>query len=250
MIRSLRTWARRAGMAIAATALAAGSFLAAASEFSVSPIRVDLRPGALSETISVTNHAATRLRVAVKLMEWTQDAQGADVYKETGDLVYFPRQMDIEADSKRLVRVGAKSVAGPSERAYRLFIEEQPEPSADPTRAQIAFYFRFSVPVFVPPAAAKLQPEVGEPVLDKGKLSLIVRNPGNQHVRIVRITVRDEAGHRQEVAGWYLLAGAQRTYAAEIPREVCRGAKTLSVAVEGEGIQAERKLDVDPARCG
>jgi hypothetical protein len=32
--------------------------------------------------------------------------------------------------------------------------------------------------------------------------------------------------------------------------DVCRKAKTLSVAIEGEGVRADRKLHVDPARCG
>jgi fimbrial chaperone protein len=225
---------------------------AAGAEFSVSPIRVELKPGAMSETITVTNHAAARLRAAVKLFEWTQDAAGNDVYKDSTDLIFFPRQIDMDPDSKRLVRVGLKTPAGVVERAYRLFIEEEPAPGADQGRAQVAFYFRFGVPIFVPPATARPQPQVGEPTLSKGKLSLVVRNTGNQNFRLVRLSITDGAAYRQDLAGWYSLANTERTYTADIPPDVCRRAGTLSIAVEGEaeGVRFDRKLHVDPASCG
>ena len=221
-----------------------------ASEFSVSPVRVELKPGALSDTLTVVNHASERLRVQVRLMAWTQDEQGADVYSESGDIIYFPRQMEMDGEARRLIRIGAKTPGGATERTYRLFIEEQPEPSAQASRsAEVAVYFRFGVPVFVPPAVAKPQAEVGQPTLDKGKLSVQLRNTGNQHVRVLKLVVSDGAGFQKEIAGWYTLAGAQRTYTLDLPPEVCRKAKTLEVSVEGESLRVNRKLDVDPARC-
>jgi len=222
---------------------------ARASEFSVSPIRVDLSAGALSETITVTNHADAPLRVGIKLMEWTQDAQGEDVYKDTGDLVYFPRQMDLAPNAQRLVRIGAKAPAGVTERSYRLFVEEQPQAASEPGRAQIADHLRFGIPVFLPPAVPRVQSEILQPTLERGKLSLRVKNEGNVHIRVLRLLVQDGAGFSQEITGWYSLAGTERTYSLEIPRDVCRKARALTIAVEGEDLRADRKIDVDPARC-
>lgn len=223
---------------------------ALASEFSVTPIRAELTPSALSETITVLNHSDARLRVSVKLLEWTQDANGQDVYKESTDLVYFPRQMEVEGGAKRLVRVGAKATGGSgTERAYRLFIEEEPAPAAVGSPAAVTFYFRFGVPVFVPPANPKPQAEVGEPTLAGGRISVSLRNTGNQHFRLNKLTVTDGAGFSREIAGWYTLAGSSRTYSTEIPPDACRRAKTLYVKAEGEVVNFERKLDVDPARC-
>lgn len=232
---------------LAALAIAAAP--ARAGDFSVTPIRVELRAGAMNETITVTNHAPEKLRVSVKLMEWSQDATGADVYKESSDLIYFPRQLEIEPEGKRLVRVGAKTPSGINERAYRLFLEEEPQAAANQTSAQVALYFRFGVPVFLPPVAPKPQPEVMEPTLQGGKLALVVRNTGNQHFRLVKLTVSDGAGYNQDLSGWYSLAGSQRTYTADIPPDVCRKAASLSVTLEGEGLRVDRKLDVDPASC-
>lgn len=233
---------------LAAAALCSTFVPARAGEFSVSPIRVELKAGSMSETITVTNHAKEKLRVGVRLMRWTQDADGKDVYTDSSDLVYFPRQMELEGEAKRLVRVGIKAPAGVTERAYRLFIEEQPE-AADSSRPQIAFYFRFGVPVFLPPAVPRSEPEVPEPTLGSGKLSIVVKNPGNQHFRLVKIAISDGAGYQQELVGWYSLAGTQRTYTADIPRDVCRKAGAFSIALEGEGFRLDRKVNVDPASC-
>lgn len=221
----------------------------AATEFSVSPIRVDLKPGTMSETIAVTNHSDRKLRVSLKLTEWTQDAAGKDVYQDSSDLIYFPRQMELEPNGKRLVRLGARRPAGVVERTYRLWVEEEPAPAAAGSQAQVAFYFRFGVPVFLVPAVGKPQPEFSEPQLDKGRLSLHVKNAGSQSFRLQKITVSDGAGFTREIAGWYSLAGTERTYATDIPRDVCVRAKSLAIAIEGEGIRSDRKLDVVPASC-
>lgn len=241
--------ARNWGMAALTACALFAQQPAAASEFSVTPIRVELKPGVLSETIAVTNHSPDRLRVSVRLVEWTQDASGADVYKESSDLVYFPRQMEMEPNGKRLVRVGVKTPAGTVERAYRLFIEEEPPANAGAARAQVAFYFRFGVPVFLPPAVPTPQPEVLEPVLSQGKLSVAVRNGGNRHFRLNKVVFDDGAGFSREVAGWYSLAGTQRSYVADVPPDVCRKARAFNVTLEGDGIRFDRQVHVDPSRC-
>lgn len=236
-------------LAVALTCLSGVYCSAGATDFSVSPIRAELKPGAMSETITISNESTARLRVTVKLMEWTQDASGKDLYSDSGDLVYFPRQMDVAPGAKRLVRVGAKTPASSAERAYRLFIEEVPDATPSGVPAAVTFYFRFGVPIFLPPPLPRAQPDVMEPVLEKGKLSLIVRNTGNQHFRLNKLTVTGGAGYTQEIAGWYSLPGTSRTYAADIPAEACRSAGALAIKLEGEGISIDRRLDVDPARC-
>jgi len=246
---NLPSLARFAGPCLVTAMLCGAMTPAMAGEFSVSPISVELKPGAMSETLTVTNFAKEKLRVNVHLMQWTQDAEGKDVYQDNNDLVYFPRQLEVEPEGKRLVRVGLKAPAGTVERTYRLFIEEQPDPAAESNRSQVAFLFRFGVPVFVPPVAPKPQPEVPDPTLKGGKLSVVVRNTGNQHFRVLKIVLGDGAGFQKDVAGWYSLAGTEHTYTADIPRDVCAKATALSVAVEGEGFRLDRKVNVDPASC-
>ena len=238
------------GLALA-VALAAGLLSTrpgVAAEFSVTPIRVELKSGVLTDTITVTNHATSRLRVSVRLQEWTQDAAGNDVYKDSTELVYFPRQLELEPEARKLVRVGIKQPAGVTEKTYRLFIEEEP-PAAAAGQSQVAFYFRFGVPIFLSPAVPRAQPEVAAPSLQAGKVNLVVRNPGNQHFRLTTLALSDGDGFAKEIAGWYSLAGSERTYTIEVPPEVCRKARTLNLSIQAEGFRMERKLDVNPANC-
>ena len=249
MIASHVTRHRALALVLAAALLAAPP-LSWGGDFSVSPIRAELKPGSLSETISVTNHSDKPMRVGVRLLSWTQDSEGKDVLTESGDLIYFPRQMDIEPGARRLVRIGAKNPAGPVERAYRLFIEEVP-PAGAATQPgmQVAVYFRFGLPIFLPPAVPRQQPEFADSVVRKGELQFQIRNPGNQHFRLTKVQVSDGAGFSVNVGGWYTLAGASRTYTAQIPAEVCQKSRKLIVLAEGDGVRLEREVDLSLANC-
>ncbi|WBY03762.1 fimbria/pilus periplasmic chaperone [Ramlibacter tataouinensis] len=247
-LHDTRRRVRRTLWSLLAAALALCQAPAFAAEFSITPIRIELKPGVMSETVTVINHADKPLRVTVKLAAWTQDEQGKDVYTDSADLVYFPRQLDLPPDSKRLVRVGLKTPAGSTERAYRLFVEEIPEVAAI-TQPQVNFTFRFGVPIFLPPVQPRAQFEVLEPKLSAGQLSIGVRNAGNQHVRLTKLTISDGGSYQQELAGWYSLAGTQRSYAANLPADVCRRVRKLDITVEGNGLRVDRQLHVDPGSC-
>ncbi|WP_332816279.1 fimbrial biogenesis chaperone [Ramlibacter sp.] len=236
-------------IALALTVVLAGTASPAQSgEFAVSPIRVDLKPGTLTETLTVSNHARMPLRVSVKLKEWSQDPQGADIYKDSDDLVYFPRQLDIPPQGRRLIRVGTRAPAVGTERAYRLFIEEEPAPGSS-AGAQVSFYFRFGVPIFLPPPTGRAQPEVERIEFLPGKVQVRVRNPGSQHFRLLKVALSGDSGYAKEVGGWYSLAGSSRIYSFDFPVADCLRTKALRFTAEGEGVRLEEVVDVQPTSC-
>src|SRR5438477_2258462 len=134
---------------LSALALAAAS--SSAAEFTVSPIRLDFEPGRRSATVTVANDDPRPLRLQLKLMEWTQDATGMDVYTESDELVYFPKLVSVQPNDRRLVRVGIKSPAGAAERTYRLFLDELPD-TAPAAASGLSFSIRFALPIFLPAA--------------------------------------------------------------------------------------------------
>ena len=222
---------------------------AAAAEFSVSPIRVDVPRGARSAAVSVANDDAQPLRMQLRLMEWTQDAEGKDVHTESDALVYYPRMMTIAPGEKRLVRIGIKAPAGAAERAYRLYIDELPAPAAERAAASgLTFSIRFALPVFVAPAEATLRGSIDSITLREGKLRVAVSNPGNRSFRITTVGARGGA-FAAESAGWYLLAGATRVHQFDVPAEACRGLRRLDVTVKADGLSLEGGLDVDAGMC-
>lgn len=227
-------------------------FACGAAEFSVSPIRLHLEPGARSAAVTVSNDDVRPLRMQLRLVRWTQDADGVDVHQDSDELVYFPRMMSVPPGEKRLVRVGLKTPAGATERSYRLYLDELPEPAegARPAASGVSFTIRFALPVFLPAAiAAKQSGAIESLTLRDGKLRVAVRNSGNRNFRIASVAARSPAGFVAEAPGWYLLAGASRVHTIEIPPEVCRGLRRLDVTVKAEELSLEGGLDVERRMC-
>lgn len=230
-----------------ALALASGQVLPYA--FGVSPIRLDLGPAARSGAISVSNDDRVPLSFQMKLLRWTQNDKGEDVYEDSKDLVYFPRLMSIEPKQKRVIRVGTQAPPGPEELAYRIAIEEMTPLEEGSRGAAVAVRMRFAVPIFVAPLAPAVKTEVQNLAVSRGELRFVVANTGNQHVRVEAAKLRRGERALGEVAGWYILAGAQRAFTLPIPAEECGKPGALTLVIKGEGIDLQREVTVDAGHC-
>lgn len=221
-----------------------------AGQFGVSPIRIDLDRGARSGAITVTNdEQADPLRVQLRLFEWTQGAGGKDEYREAEDLVYFPRLMVLEKGEQKLVRVGLRTPSLEREKTYRLFIEELPAPPS-PGGARVAIAVRFGVPIFLKPPKEEINGEIEKLDLAKGILRVGVRNSGNVHFTIKSITAASGEAFSKEASGWYLLAGAAREHAIELPASDCTKLKQINVTVKTDKLELKGMLDVNASMCG
>ena len=233
--------------------LAAACFAAPAlaADFSVSPIRVELQRGARSAVVTVGNDDARPLRMQLRLMQWTQDGAGRDIYRESDELVYYPRLMTLAPRERRLVRIGVKAPAGAVERSYRLYLDELPGVDADtlrPATSVVSFSIRFALPVLVAPAQPLARGAIDSITLRDGKLSVAVSNLGNHNFRIASVRARGGA-FAAETGGWYLLAGASRTHTFEIPAAACSALRRLDIEVLADKLSLEGGLDVDASMC-
>lgn len=223
---------------------------AGAGQFGVSPIRIELDRGARSGAITVANdEQADSLRVQLRLFEWTQDATGKDDYREAEDLIYFPRLMTLEKGEQKLVRVGLRTPTLEREKTYRLFIEELPAPPT-PGGARVAIAVRFGVPIFVKPPKEEIRGEIEKLDMAKGVLRVGVRNSGNVHFTIKSITAASGEAFSKETPGWYLLAGAAREYAIELPASACTKLKQIDVTMKADQLELKGTLDVNASMCG
>jgi fimbrial chaperone protein len=227
---------------------------AAAGDFGVSPIRVELDRGTKSALVTVSNEDSRPLAFQVRALAWTQDAAGADRYTDTADLVYFPQQLKVPPKESRVVRVGYKVPALQQEKTYRLFIEELADPAREPSKTGVAITLRFGVPVFLRPSAPQLAGAL-ELAAAGGVTSATARNTGNVHFRIatVRFTGLGAGGEtvfEHALDGWYLLAGAQRPYRYSVPVELCARVRLLRVEADAEklNLRAERALGPEDCR--
>jgi len=229
---------------------------AVAGEFSIKPLRVELGATVRSAVISVTNESKDKLSFQLQAMEWTQDKEGKDEYRDTSDLVFFPKIMSVEPGQEGVIRVGAKNAIVPTERTYRLFIEELPgAPKATPPQtAQINVLIRFGAPIFVTPLQPRDGLEIESLSLVNGVLTVAARNSGNRHQFVQGINLKGLDGKGEEVytltlADRYLLAGTAKSYTTTIDGDRCSRITDLVIEFRTDKQSMKRKLEVSRAMC-
>lgn len=237
----------------ACAALTLAPRLAAAGEFSVSPIRLELGGNARSGAIVVRNDDSRELSFQIRGKAWSQDGQAADVYVDATDLIYFPKLLVIAPGSEAVIRIGLRQPLVQREQTYRLFIEELPVGEA-PAGSRVRVLMRFGVPVFVVPVKPQNQLDVEEVSISAGVARVTLANAGNQHqiVDSIDLTGADRQGtpaFTLRLADRYLLAGTRKTYKAAVPRDQCLRLATLVVEAKTDKAAAKRQADVDGSMC-
>lgn len=221
--------------------------------FSISPIRLDLDRQNRTDSITISNSETERkIEMQAKLFEWTQDAEGNDVYTESNNLVFFPRIFGVDKQDQRVIRVGLKVPAPTMEQAYRLFVEElPPPPDAGRKGAQVQFVLRFGVPIFVRPDTEQLAGAIEGLESAATAATVVIRNTGNQNFQIQSLSFKSQVGYEKQIVGGYVLAGATKRISAAIPADLCRTLGRLQVVMKTDRIgTVERDFDWDATRCG
>ncbi len=231
---------------------------ASASDYTVSPLRLDFDRDSKSGVVTLANVGTERINFQIKAMEWSQDAEGKDRHGETNELIFFPKILSVEPNEERVVRVGVKSLPVSTERAFRLFIEKIPGPNSAPPAPglNIAVNVRFALPVFVEPSDHQAKGEIVEASLTRGRFELVLRNKGNEHFRIdgegIRLVGRNAGGVEvltRTLNDRYLLAGTTKRYATSVSKQECAQLATLETTIQTEQFTLSRKLDVNGTSC-
>jgi len=240
---------------LASIALASGA--AAAGEFAILPLRIELSAQQRAAQLAIRNDDQAPLRMQLRAMRWRQDQTGRDVYEPTDDLVYFPRAVEVPAGESRIVRLGIRAGGGSVEEAYRLFVTELPPADVDATArsgATVQVVLEVGVPVFVAPLRPERKLQIEDVQLRDGTARWIVRNDGSVHLRAERIELigTDAAGtvlFTEPVDARYVLAGVTRPMQAPVPREACPRLATLRVVLTAERLELARGVDVAATQC-
>jgi len=242
---------------LAAAVAAMSPRSAAAGEYSVSPLRIDLDRDARSGVVTLANSGSTPLDFQIAVLEWTQEQDGQDRYTPTEDVVYFPKVLTVKPGESRVIRVGMQAMPSTVERAFRLFIEPIPQRSGEPlpAGANIAVNLRFALPVFARPPKREAAAEIQDATVRKGILQFTLRNSGNIHLRTddgVAVVGRDAQGREvftQRIESRYVLAGMAKTLSTAVPRDACTQLATLELTARAEQHTTSRRLDVSRANC-
>ncbi len=243
-------WTALPSLALAAAFAAAPP--ASGAEFSVSPIRVEFDRTTRTSSVNVRNDGDRPLRAQVTLSEWTQDGDGRDVYSESKDLVFFPKLLNVDPGKEAVVRIGVRSLPAAVEKAYRLYVEEMPDPSPE-GGARVNVRVRFGVGVFVQPPAKSIRAEIVALDVRDGTVHVPVRNTGSVSFRVDKVVLCGTRASGEplsrEIGGWYVLAGATRPFQARLAEEECRGLVRIDVEATGTDVKMEAGVDVVDGAC-
>jgi len=223
--------------AIAAWVLAAWPAAATAAAVQVNPTRVDLSPDAKSAMVSLRNTASEPVAFEMHVRAWKQSASGEMELSATDDVVAYPLVVSIGPGEERNVRVGVvrADLFGPTERGYRLLVQELETPEKQGAPMHLRVLTQLNIPVFLAPSRAVERAVIEEPRAQEGRVAFTVRNVGTVHLRAdsLKLAARGEDGAalvERDLAPWYLLPGGARSYDVEIPRQVCARVREVAVA--------------------
>jgi len=226
-----------------------------AGSFDVQPVRVFFTKKTRVEKLIVRNLSPGDLTVQIKAFTWAQDNDGKDVYENTTDILVFPRILKIPPGGQRLIRLG--TTVGPAirERTYRVYVEELPVGGEKTRSPGVRFALKVGIPLFVSPIESDNRGVTGSLTMEGGKASLRMENAGNAHLVVQSITVtgRDSKGEEtfsKNLNGWYLLGGASRIHAIQIPPAICGRLSTVQATVRTTRNSFQETMQVTGGTCG
>jgi fimbrial chaperone protein len=172
-----------------AAALALACNLAGASGLQVAPIGLEFTPASPAQGLWLTNTGDAPLHAQVRVQHWSQ-VNGKDELTSTQAMLASPPMLALEPGGRQLVRVirtGGSTASG-SEDAFRVLIDELPQPDR-PQASSVEYVLRYSVPVFVAPAAPVDPAGIAGTLRatlehDAQGYALRVRNDGARHAQL------------------------------------------------------------------
>lgn len=192
------------------------AFPAAASPFSISPVRIYMAPRDRATAITITNDGNEELVMQADLYSWKQKANGEDDLVLTEDMILSPPILKLAPKSRQVVRLAMLRPRPPGEQlAYRLIVREIPEIKITSSDLQLQIALAFSMPVFITPNGAKRNVACTVERVAADTVKAVCENTGNAYTQARAFVLTSAAGDKlasSDVSGGYLLPTAKRSF--------------------------------------
>jgi fimbrial chaperone protein len=211
--------------------------LATAGNFSVSPVRIFMKPAERATAVTIVNHGDTDLVIDTELTSWKQNPDGSFNQQPTDDVIVAPPQMRLAPKARQVVRVARVVPPTPGEQmTYRLLVREVPAAGPAKPGYNVNLSLAFSLPIFITPpglkydvgcklvaapvaptAPAPAAPASGAPAAAAAPQPWLVArcdNSGSAHALITKITLLDATGQAlaSTTQAGYTLTGSGRGF--------------------------------------
>ena len=224
-----------------------------AGSFKVYPMKVSLDQKKNTEKLVVKNEAENDLTLQLSIFNWKQDDKANDVYEPTDNIIVTPKILTLKKGEERVIRVGYVKYSEERESSYRIYLEEIS--MEKPGVMGLKMLLKIGIPIFITSAKEKPAGVIERVEVQGGKMKATVKNNGNSHLYLTSLKAVGDDGngkdlYQQELKGWYLLPGVSKTYLFDIPGNVCRKLKTITLdAKTDQGAIAPRKADLKESAC-
>ena len=183
---------------------------------------------------------------------WSQSPTGEMQLDPTEDILFFPSLLEIAPGETRKIRVATDLPPETVEKSYRLFVDELPSATPNPS-GMIRVLTRLGIPVFLQPNTPEARPQLSVHV-QRGHLLVTLANHGNSYLlaQSVRVIGRDGEGKtalEQDLPAWYVLAHGRRNYDVTIDAAACAKLRDLSAVTKTDHGVVKSELSLPDGAC-
>jgi fimbrial chaperone protein len=226
-----------------------------AANFDIQPVRVEFSDKVRLSKLTIKNVSENEFPIQIKVYEWSQNEKAEDIYKETPDVIIFPKILTIAKAEERIIRLGINAAPGIKEKTYRIYIEEIPSATLPKDGPSVRLFMKVGIPVFVIPQKTEDKAELNDISMDRGKIQMKVKNAGNSHFIVTGVSVRGQNANGDEVynrdiSGWYLLNGSEKMYETEVPANDCNAISNFNIELKTSKSVIKKQLHIDKNMCG
>jgi fimbrial chaperone protein len=231
------------------------AFCAFAANFDIQPVRIELSDKIRIGKITIRNVSENEFPIQIKAYEWNQNEKAEDVYRETQDIIIFPKILTIAKDEERIIRLGMNVSPGIKEKTYRIYVEEIPSDASPKEGTSVRLYMKVGIPVFVTPQKTEDKADLDDVSMDHGKIQMKVRNAGNSHFIVTGVNVRGQNAkgdelYNRDISGWYLLGGSEKMYETDVPPNLCNDISNFNIELKTSKSVIKRQLHIEKHMCG
>ncbi len=213
---------------------------ALAGVFSVTPVRIFMKPRDRAVAITIVNEGDTAVALQADIHTWAQGPDGADQLVLTEDMILSPPIIKLAPRARQVVRLALLKPADASrELTYRMIVREVPEAVATQANTmEVPIALALNMPVFITPPVARREvsceaSRVGDQVM------ATCSNTGSAYAQVREIQLRrgDQVLARFE-GGNYILPGVRKAIALTANQPVAAGEVQLNVVFDDFKTQA------------
>jgi fimbrial chaperone protein len=214
---------------------------ASAASLQVSPTTVDMLDQAVS-SIDLVALGTEKVPAQIRVFRWTQ-VDGKERLIPTTELAASPPSATVSPGARYTVRIVGQPGAVTDERAYRLIVDELPDP-AKARNGAVTFALRYAIPVFLRSSSAQASKLAWSARVVQGELEVRVVNSGGRRERIVGL--KAEASGQSINFGdglvGYALAGGEMSWRRPLPKALSGSSLRLSGTLESGPLDARIPL--------